>query len=283
MSDIAQIAAITGLGAAESGILLEAANGDPSVAVQLHFDQEDSANHGGRGSGGASSSDDAGGAGSSSAAAPPLGREPGAAARAEALGAPVAPATGFFGLLSFIGGLPGFRQLKLLMVGLGQLLHRTGLASLILPVADLLFLTPLRLLGVLDSGPVATGAVAVQRFAARFEAEYGATHPFLFKGSCSDALTRARRDAKFVLVYVHDEAAPHTADVCRALLSSLLFSAFVDESFIFWVPIQLKKTAVSFKKILFLRFKNKMGRVRSSLWSSSRHTWSRASSVDGPH
>eukprot|EP00962_Isochrysis_galbana_P018098 scaffold5212_cov108-Isochrysis_galbana.AAC.9 len=236
---MAQVAAITGLGDDESRALLEAAGGDTAVAVQLHFDQEDSANSAARGAGTSASA-----AGPS---APALAREPSFEAagagmveergplRGVAAPPPAGPLSGFFRLLGFVGNLPGFSHLRMLFLGLGRLIHQSRLTALLLPVAELLLLTPLRLIGLLPSATAQTGAGAVERFAARFEAEHGATHPRFFRGSCSDALSRARREAKFTLVYVHQPRHADTPLVCQQLLRSALFSAFVDQSFVFWV------------------------------------------------
>ena len=222
-----EVAAITGLSEEASQSLLDAAGGNLEVAVQLHFDQEDSAagssaaaRSGGGGGG------EAHGGGGDPAARPPARQPPAAAAGSGA---------GVLDFLSYVGGLPGFSHLRLLFVGLGRLLQRTGLLSLVLPVADLLLLTPLRLLGFLAPPPRESAAEAAARFTAEFEELHGETHPRFFRGSCSEALSRARREAKFCLVYLHSAAHPAAASTCDELIANALFAAFVDENFVFWV------------------------------------------------
>ena len=60
-------------------------------------------------------------------------------------------------------------------------------------------------------------------------------HPRFFRGSCQQALSRSKTDAKFLLAYLHDSYEADCAAFCDRVLSSALFQAFVDENFVFWV------------------------------------------------
>lgn len=113
---------------------------------------------------------------------------------------------------------------------LGRLLYRTGLISLV----GYILWAPLALLGF-------GGAVGGRRgpppppFDEWFEQNHGNVHPRFFRGSCQQALSRSKTDAKFLLAYLHDSYEAGCAAFCDRVLSSALFQAFVDENFVFWV------------------------------------------------
>ena len=51
----------------------------------------------------------------------------------------------------------------------------------------------------------------------------------------SQALQDARRNLRFLLVYLHSDAGRDSATFLQRVMSSALFSHFVDENFTFWV------------------------------------------------
>ena len=63
--------------------------------------------------------------------------------------------------------------------------------------------------------PVAAAAT----FAQEFEEAYGAQHPSFLQCSYLEALQRAQRESKFLLLYLH--AAQHQARSCRAVCARL--------------------------------------------------------------
>ena len=80
-----------------------------------------------------------------------------------------------------------------------------------------------------------TGALAVRRFESGFEEAHGPVHPVFYRGSLQQALGHSRREAKFLLVYLHAADHPNCETFAAAVLASQPFSAFVDENFVLWV------------------------------------------------
>ena len=230
---VEQLASITGLDDAQATVLLEAAGGDLSVAVQLHFEQEDNttrqaqiaadaamaaeadaamAHGGGRADASDDDEDDGGGGG-------------GGRARLRRRG-PVGTFRGrLHWALAMLSSIPGASLIRVLAVGLMRLLARTGIPS---------FLGSL--LGLVAPGPrPPTGALAVRRFESGFEEAHGPVHPVFYRGSLQQALGHSRREAKFLLVYLHAADHPNCETFAAAVLASQPFSAFVDENFVLWV------------------------------------------------
>ena len=232
---VEQLASITGLDDAQATVLLEAAGGDLSVAVQLHFEQEDNttrqaqiaadaamaaeadatmAHGGGRADASDDDDDDDGGGGGGGGGGGPQ---------------PPAPVGTFRGrlhwALAMLSSIPGASLIRVLAVGLMRLLARTGIPS---------FLGSL--LGLVAPGPrPPTGALAVRRFESGFEEAHGPVHPVFYRGSLQQALGHSRREAKFLLVYLHAADHPNCETFAAAVLASQPFSAFVDENFVLWV------------------------------------------------
>ena len=231
---VEQLASITGLDDAQATVLLEAAGGDLSVAVQLHFEQEDNSTrqaqiaadaamaaeadaamaHGGGRADASDDDDDDGGGGAA------------AALRARQPPAPVGTFRGrLHWALAMLSSIPGASLIRVLAVGLMRLLARTGIPS---------FLGSL--LGLVAPGPrPPTGALAVRRFESGFEEAHGPVHPVFYRGSLQQALGHSRREAKFLLVYLHAADHPNCETFAAAVLASQPFSAFVDENFVLWV------------------------------------------------
>lgn len=144
----------------------------------------------------------------------------------------------YMGILAGVAGL-GFllfasRRLRTPLSWLARLCRSVLLFShSLLPGSSLPHLSPNRL------------------FRASFEAVFGPRHPALAEGVLVDALAKAKRDCKFLLVYsrccsscfVFFDASlrylhsPHHGDTeafCRNTLTSEAVTEFVDENFVFW-------------------------------------------------
>lgn len=74
----------------------------------------------------------------------------------------------------------------------------------------------------------------VVEFISRFEAQYGEQHPQFLRGSYEDALNKAKRDLRFLLVYLHSQDHSSTERFCRDCLCSSGFIDYVNENMIFW-------------------------------------------------
>ena len=230
-----ELAAITGLGAAEAAVLLEAAGGDLTTAVSLHFEQEEHGGAGGRhdAPGDAGAEEYADDDGSEEGAPPAIEgvngvgllppQPPGVLARARA---------SCFWAVDLVRRLPGYGAVRSIAVGLAGILRRIGLYDVLLSLA----LAPLSAFGLLERpASPAGGAAAAARFIAAFEEQHGEVHPRFFRGTCHEALARARREARLVLMYLHSADHAHTPAFLSSVVGSALFSAFVDENFVFWV------------------------------------------------
>ena len=118
---------------------------------------------------------------------------------------------------------------------LGRLLYRTGLISLV----GWVLWAPLALLGLAGPGGAlgmgGRGRPPPPPFDEWFEQNHGNVHPRFFRGSCQQALSRSKTDARFLLAYLHDGQAADCATFCDRVLSSALFQHFVDENFVLWV------------------------------------------------
>jgi len=70
-------------------------------------------------------------------------------------------------------------------------------------------------------------------FSELLHSEYG-NGPRFYAGSLNDALASAKRDLKFMLVYIHNPDHPDSARLCRDTLTSTEFVTFVDDNMVFW-------------------------------------------------
>ena len=64
----------------------------------------------------------------------------------------------------------------------------------------------------------------MQQFLDELERLYGTRHPIFLRMSYNDALSEARKDLKFLLVYLHSDDHQDTPRFCR--LVKLLFEFF---------------------------------------------------------
>ena len=232
---IADLMSFTGLGHEEATTLLQAAGGSLEAAATLHFEQQDGRAAASAAEAAAVDSDEDDGFELLDGAPPENGVEGFEAAAAEPPDAVAGERLGGYPRLSYVCGLlwrvPGIPMVSALAMRLGSLLYSFGLSGFYS-----LLLAPLSLLGLLPDQPrVPPGAPAVRRLESIFETDYGTTHPAFFRGTCQQALQRSRQQARFVLVCLYTPGDPETAEFCRRVLSSPLFTAFVDENFICWM------------------------------------------------
>lgn len=240
---LSELMAITGLPQEEAQPLLAASGGDLAMAVQLHFDQEEgvrgaaaAANYGG---GGDFDDDFDDGEEDFPEAldaneAPPMGAPgPGARlARSPEPPADDAVVPRFPRLFALYGWMARYVPFFGLAERLTRMAYRVGIVGF---VGTLLW-APLALIGLAPTdGHGAAPAGPARPFVEWFEEHHGPLHPRFFRGSCQSALSRSKSEAKFLLAYLHDHAAPECAQFCSAVLASQLFTAFCDENFVLWV------------------------------------------------
>ncbi|KAG8224448.1 hypothetical protein J437_LFUL003171 [Ladona fulva] len=150
------------------------------------------------------------------------------------------------GITGFITGLFSF---------VFQLCYRT-ITSIIFSAVNMLRPDP-RLFG---TDPVAD----VASFVTDFESNFGTIHPIFFRGSYSDALAHAKRDLRFLMVYLHCPQHQDTPTFCRSTLGDPDFVAFVDSQALFWgcsvtspegykVALTLRECSYPFLALLVLR------------------------------
>ncbi|XP_071493051.1 FAS-associated factor 2-like [Diadema antillarum] len=72
-------------------------------------------------------------------------------------------------------------------------------------------------------------------FINKFEEKYGTNHPVFYRGSYSEALAEAKRDLKFLLVYLHGDDHQDTDDFCRDTLGNAEVIEYINSSLLFWI------------------------------------------------
>ncbi|XP_041360810.1 FAS-associated factor 2-like [Gigantopelta aegis] len=74
----------------------------------------------------------------------------------------------------------------------------------------------------------------VMKFIRSFEEKYGSDHPVFYHGTYSQALNDAKRELKFLLVYLHGDDHEDTDEFCRKTLCSERMYDFVASRVLFW-------------------------------------------------
>ncbi|KAJ7357568.1 FAS-associated factor 2 [Desmophyllum pertusum] len=74
----------------------------------------------------------------------------------------------------------------------------------------------------------------VLQFKAEFESDYGAVHPTFYQGSYSQALNDAKRELRFLLVYLHSPEHQDTQEFCRSTMTNEGFREYVNGNMLFW-------------------------------------------------
>ncbi|ODN02705.1 FAS-associated factor 2-B [Orchesella cincta] len=71
-------------------------------------------------------------------------------------------------------------------------------------------------------------------FIANYETKYGPEHPVFYQGTYSQALNDAKKELKFLLVYLHCDDHFDTEAFCRRVMPYPGFRDFVRENMLFW-------------------------------------------------
>ncbi|XP_033109642.1 FAS-associated factor 2-like [Anneissia japonica] len=74
----------------------------------------------------------------------------------------------------------------------------------------------------------------VMSFIVRYEETYGAVHPTFYQGSYSQAINDAKRELKFLLVYLHSDEHQDTPVYCRETLGNTDVCEFINTRMLFW-------------------------------------------------
>ncbi|CAG5127080.1 unnamed protein product, partial [Candidula unifasciata] len=111
----------------------------------------------------------------------------------------------------------------------------------------------------------------VTNFISTFESKFGRTHPVFYQGTYSQALNDAKKELRFLLVYLHSDEHQDTEQFCRDILCSEPFVNFINANMLFWacntsspegyrVSQALRENAYPFLAVIVLR-DNKMSVV----------------------
>ncbi|KAJ8247165.1 hypothetical protein GJAV_G00259500 [Gymnothorax javanicus] len=74
----------------------------------------------------------------------------------------------------------------------------------------------------------------VVSFIHNFEEKYGRSHPVFYQGTYSQALNDAKRELRFLLVYLHGDDHQDTDDFCRNTLCREEVLTFINTRMLFW-------------------------------------------------
>lgn len=77
-------------------------------------------------------------------------------------------------------------------------------------------------------------AGTVVSFIQEYERTYGDQHPHFYPGTYSQVLNEAKKELKFLLVYLHCKDHQHTDRFCRQTLSDPRVIQYVNENCIMW-------------------------------------------------
>ena len=82
----------------------------------------------------------------------------------------------------------------------------------------------------------------VLKFKEEFETKYGRTHPTFYQGSYSQAIEDAKKELRFLLVYLHSSEHSDTEKFCRLTLANEAFQDYVNGNMLFWaVDVQSRE------------------------------------------
>ena len=86
-----------------------------------------------------------------------------------------------------------------------------------------------------QSRPISLDPEADTRnFISEFNNEFGVVHPRLEQCTYNQAVAKAHRDSKFLLVYLHSPLHEDTHGFCTTVFCSQVFQQFTDENFVVW-------------------------------------------------
>ncbi|XP_049814311.1 FAS-associated factor 2 [Schistocerca nitens] len=74
----------------------------------------------------------------------------------------------------------------------------------------------------------------VLKFINSFEEKYGSRHPVFYQGTYSQALNDAKRELRFLLIYLHCEDHQDTDNFCRNTLSDMEVVTYINTNMLFW-------------------------------------------------
>ncbi|XP_057655911.1 FAS-associated factor 2 [Diorhabda carinulata] len=90
-----------------------------------------------------------------------------------------------------------------------------------------------RLLGI-EFRPRTNPVQDVMDFIKLYEEKYSQTHPVFYQGTFSQVLNDAKRELRFLLVYLHDSKATDTDSFCNGTLSDHELIQYINQTFLFW-------------------------------------------------
>ncbi|KAB7494786.1 FAS-associated factor 2-B [Armadillidium nasatum] len=71
-------------------------------------------------------------------------------------------------------------------------------------------------------------------FITDYELEYGEQHPAFYQGSYTQALSYAKSELKFLLIYLHNKDYRETSKFCREVLSDPAIIEYINSNLVFW-------------------------------------------------
>lgn len=74
----------------------------------------------------------------------------------------------------------------------------------------------------------------VASFICDYDQTYGSQHPTFYVGTYSQALNEAKKELKFVIVYLHGSEHQDTERFCRETLSDPEVIQFINDNCLFW-------------------------------------------------
>lgn len=74
----------------------------------------------------------------------------------------------------------------------------------------------------------------VLEFIKHYEETYSREHPVFYQGTFSQVLNDAKRELRFLLVYLHSIDAVDTELFCKETLSNLEVVRYINQHFLFW-------------------------------------------------
>ncbi|KAH0999346.1 hypothetical protein HUJ05_010738 [Dendroctonus ponderosae] len=90
-----------------------------------------------------------------------------------------------------------------------------------------------RLLG-LEYRPRTDPLQEVMQFIQTYEEKYGCEHPVFYQGTFAQVLNDAKRELRFLAVYLHDPDAVDADPFCRRTLSNPEVVRYINSNFLFW-------------------------------------------------
>ncbi|XP_065156030.1 FAS-associated factor 2 [Atheta coriaria] len=97
-----------------------------------------------------------------------------------------------------------------------------------------LFSTVFRIFGATERAPLTNPLQDVMTFIQSYDEKYTSQHPVFYQGTYSQVLNDAKRELKFLLIYLHNEDAVDTARFCRTTLANTAVINYVNQHFFFW-------------------------------------------------